>query len=131
MCAAMSNSVTPWTLALQALLSMEFSRQGYRSGLPFSTCLEQTSDLELISSTPIFPPGSDIFCVKEICCSHFCRAMWAEPCGLSPGAGLEAEHSQRLLGLQACWPRATKLEISNISVQSPVSTTLPQGQVGS
>ena len=27
--------VTPWTLAHQAPLSMEFSRQGYWSGLPF------------------------------------------------------------------------------------------------
>ena len=26
---------TPWTVALQAPLSMEFSRQDYRSGLPF------------------------------------------------------------------------------------------------
>ena len=27
--------VTPWTIALQAPLSMEFSRQGYWSGLTF------------------------------------------------------------------------------------------------
>ena len=27
--------MTPWTLALQAPLSMEFSRQDYWSGLPF------------------------------------------------------------------------------------------------
>ena len=27
--------VTPWTIACQAPLSMEFSRQGYWSGLPF------------------------------------------------------------------------------------------------
>ena len=31
----MSDSVTPWTAALQLPLSMGFSRQGYRSGLPF------------------------------------------------------------------------------------------------
>ena len=31
----MSDFVTPWTLALQAALSMEFSRQEYWSGLPF------------------------------------------------------------------------------------------------
>ena len=29
------NSVTPWTVAHQAPLSMEFSRQEYWSGLPF------------------------------------------------------------------------------------------------
>ena len=28
---------TPWTVACQALLSMEFSRQEYWSGLPFPT----------------------------------------------------------------------------------------------
>ena len=33
----MSNSVTPWTVALQAPLCMEFSRQEYWSGLPFPT----------------------------------------------------------------------------------------------
>ena len=31
----MSDSVTPWTVAYQALLSMGFSRQEYWSGLPF------------------------------------------------------------------------------------------------
>ena len=29
--------LTPWTVAHQARLSMEFSRQEYWSGLPFST----------------------------------------------------------------------------------------------
>ena len=33
----MSDSVTPWTVALQAPLSMEFSRQEHWSGLPFSS----------------------------------------------------------------------------------------------
>ena len=32
---AMSNSVTLWTTACQAPLSLGFSRQEYRSGLPF------------------------------------------------------------------------------------------------
>ena len=31
----MSDSATPWTVALQAPLSIEFSRQEYWSGLPF------------------------------------------------------------------------------------------------
>ena len=31
----MSDSVTPWTVACQAPLSLEFSRQEYWSGLPF------------------------------------------------------------------------------------------------
>ena len=31
----MSDSATPWTIARQAPLSMEFLRQEYWSGLPF------------------------------------------------------------------------------------------------
>ena len=31
------SSVAPWTVACQALLSMELFRQGYWSGLPFPT----------------------------------------------------------------------------------------------
>ena len=38
-------SATPWTIAHQAPLSMEFSRQGYWSGLPFPTGL----------TSPVFP----------------------------------------------------------------------------
>ena len=34
-CSVMPNSATPWTVALQASLSMEFSRQEYWSGWPF------------------------------------------------------------------------------------------------
>ena len=41
---------TPWTAAYQALLSMEFSRQEYWSGLPFSS----PEDLP----NPGFEPGS-------------------------------------------------------------------------
>ena len=34
-CSVMSDSATPWTVACQAPLSMEFSGQEYWSGLPF------------------------------------------------------------------------------------------------
>ena len=34
-CSVISDSVTPWPIAHQVLLSMEFSRQEYCSGLPF------------------------------------------------------------------------------------------------
>ena len=34
-CSLASDSVTPWTVACQASLSMEFSSQEYWSGLPF------------------------------------------------------------------------------------------------
>ena len=36
-CSVMSDSANLWTIACQALLSMEFSRQEYWSGLPFSS----------------------------------------------------------------------------------------------
>ena len=36
-CSVVSDSATPWTVAHQAPLSMEFSRQEYWSGLPFPT----------------------------------------------------------------------------------------------
>ena len=36
-CSVVSDSVTPWTIACQAPLSMEFSKQEYWSGLPFSS----------------------------------------------------------------------------------------------
>ena len=35
MCLVVSSSATPWTVACQAPLSMEFSKQEYWSGLPF------------------------------------------------------------------------------------------------
>ena len=34
MCSVVSDSVTPWTVACQAPLSVGFSRQDYWSGLP-------------------------------------------------------------------------------------------------
>ena len=37
LCSAVSKSVTPWTIACQALLSTGFSRQEHWSGLPFPT----------------------------------------------------------------------------------------------
>ena len=46
--------VVPWTLAHQALLSMEFSRQEYWSGLP---CPPPGDLLDPeIQLTPLFPP---------------------------------------------------------------------------
>ena len=37
MCSVMSDSVTPWAVARQAPLSVEFPRQESWSGLPFPT----------------------------------------------------------------------------------------------
>ena len=37
MCLVVSDSVTPWTVAHQAPLSIEFPRQEYWNGLPFTS----------------------------------------------------------------------------------------------
>ena len=54
LCSVMSNSATPWTVAHQVPLSMEFSRQEYRSGLPFPT--------------PRNFPNPGIKLVSRVCC---------------------------------------------------------------
>ena len=63
----MSDSATPWTVAYQAPLSMEFSRQEYWSGLPFPSLgdlpdpgIEPTSLASLALAGRFFtsvPPG--------------------------------------------------------------------------
>ena len=48
----MSDSVIPWTVAHQAHLSMEFSKQEYRSGLPFPSPVDHPD--------PGIKPGSPV-----------------------------------------------------------------------
>ena len=50
-CSVVSDSVTPWTIASQASLSMGFSRQESRSGLPFPS----PGDLPNPGMEPWFP----------------------------------------------------------------------------
>ena len=62
----MSDCLAPWTVAHQAALPMEFSRQGYWNGLPFPTPGDLAdSVLKLVSpvppvlkadSLPLWPP---------------------------------------------------------------------------
>ena len=59
-----SDSVTPWTVACQAPLSMEFSRQGYWSGLPYpppgdlpNLGMEPRSPALQVDSLTSEPPG--------------------------------------------------------------------------
>ena len=47
----MSNSVTPWKAAYQALLSMGFPRQEYQNGLPFHS----PGDLDNLEIEPMSP----------------------------------------------------------------------------
>ena len=62
----MSDSVTPWTAAYQALPSLGFSRQEYWSGVPFPllrdllhpgiTCSSLASPASAADSLPVAPP---------------------------------------------------------------------------
>ena len=61
-CSAVSDSVTPWTVAHQAPLRMEFFRQKYWSELPFSS----PGDL----SYPGIEPGSPALQADLYCLSH-------------------------------------------------------------
>ena len=71
---------TPWTVAYQAPLSMRFSRQGYWSGLPFSSPGDLPNPgIELVfpalqaDALPSEPPGSPIYmcvCVCVCVCIH-------------------------------------------------------------
>ena len=60
-----SNSATPWTVACQAPLSMEFSRQEYWNEQPFPSAgdlpdpgIKPVSSALLANSLPSEPPGS-------------------------------------------------------------------------
>ena len=72
--------LTPWTVALQAPLSMRFPRQEYWSGLPCPPpriCLTQGSNLRLfclllwqVGSLPLAPPGESmkfLSCASQLC----------------------------------------------------------------
>ena len=67
-CSDVSESATPWTIACQAPLSMEFSRKEYWSGLPFSPPgdrptlgIEHTSPALAGSFLTTEPPGKPRF----------------------------------------------------------------------
>ena len=62
----LSDSVNPWTIANQSPLSMEFSRQEYRSVLPFPTAGDlpnpgtETASPESPALQMDFPPMSHL-----------------------------------------------------------------------
>ena len=70
------DSLTPWTVACQAPLSMGFSRQGYWSGLPFPS--PGSAQETCVSKAPSSPPR------------HLQGSSWwplgGDP---APGAGLQ------------------------------------------
>ena len=60
-CSVVSDSVTPWTVACQALMSMGFSRQEYLSGLPFPS----PGNLPQPGTEPMFPALAGRFFTSE------------------------------------------------------------------
>ena len=86
-----ADSVTPQTVALQAPLSMGFSRQEYRSGLPFLSPgyhphpgIKPRSPALQADSLPSEPPGKSIRKVEHHridafelwCWRRFLRVPW-------------------------------------------------------
>ena len=67
-CSVVSDSAIPWTAALQAPLSMGFSRQEYWSGLPHPPP-EDIPDpgIEPTSPSPVFAGGSFITEPLDLC----------------------------------------------------------------
>ena len=57
LCPIMLDTATPWAVALQASLSMEFSRQEYQSGLPFPS-LGDLPNLGINPGSPAFQVDS-------------------------------------------------------------------------
>ena len=70
----MSDSVTPWTVACQDPLSMEFSRQEYWSVLPFPSPgdlsnpgIEPESPMLQADSLPSEPQGKPSVVINNFC----------------------------------------------------------------
>ena len=59
-CSLITDPATPWTVARQALLSMEFSRQEYWSGLPFPTPDDLPNPVIESASSAFLPPGKPL-----------------------------------------------------------------------
>ena len=140
-CSVMSNSVTPWSVACQAPLSMEFSRQEYWSGLPFSSPgdlldpgIEPVSPA-LADSLPPEPPGKPLLTIKG---GNHSRPWVDKGGGISAwsvkawerrplGCGLwiswfVSDSCTCVLSLRICWP----WEGSSMSPHLPQQSTRGQ-----
>ena len=95
-----SNSATSWTVAFQAPLFLEFSRQEYWSGLPFPSPgdhpdpgIEPTSPALQADSLPLSHQGSQMFascsCLTPVCIPSLNPHVEAPiPCGCIWGKDL-------------------------------------------
>ena len=85
-CSIESNSATLWTVALQAPLSMQFSRQEYRSGLPFPPPADLPNS-EIKPASPVSPALAGGLLT--------CWAIAEAPYSLSPKIFLHISASRR------------------------------------
>ena len=93
-CAAMSDSVTPWTVALQAPLSMGFSRQEFWSGLPCAPP-EDLPNPRIKPASPLSPPLAGGFFITAAAkslqsCPTLCDPIDGSPPGSSVPGILQA-----------------------------------------
>ena len=85
-CSVMSDSVTPWTVARPATLSMEFSRQEYWSGLPFPSPGD-LPDSGIESGSPALHIGSATREAVEVQSSNYWAAREFLGCGYFQSEG--------------------------------------------
>ena len=99
-CSVVSDCVTPWTAAHQALLSMEFSRQECWGGLPFPSPgdhpnpgMEPVSPALQADSLPSKPPGQPLISTK--CSSRLLAkdSILGGNCGLRCSPSSVVNHS--------------------------------------
>ena len=88
-CSVVSDSATPWTVALQTSQSMEFSRQEYWPGLPFPS----PGDLP----NPGAEPGSPALLTDSLLCEC---VLWVGVKGLE----LERFELETWLDCDTCFP---------------------------
>ena len=86
MLSCVQHFVTPWTVAGQAPLSMEFSRQEYWNGLPFPSPgdlpdpgIETASPALQADSLPSEPVAEVIFSIKIVLLSSFLQNISGIP----------------------------------------------------
>ena len=90
----MSDSATPWTVAYQALPSMEFSRQEYIVLVKASLVAQRLKPLPAMQETWVRSLGQEDPLEKEMA-THSSILAWRIPWTEEPG-GLQSTGSQRV-----------------------------------
>ena len=124
--------MTPWTVACQAPLSMEFSRQEYWSGLPFPSPKGRIPDMYL--SFNII--GAVLLSRKDVL-SHFsrvqhCSTVDSNPTGSSVHGILQARGLEWValpsrgssLGIESSSPVSPALKVDSLPTEPPGKSEL-------